>query len=272
MSIENEPIGVSSDYRVDIGVFQGPLDLLLFLIRKEEVDIYNIPIAKITRQYLKYVNLITAIDLEVAGEYILMAATLIRIKTKMLLPRTEGEEDTFDPREELIMALVEYKKFKEASEILRDRALIEEQTYVPPSPVGKIESKVDLMPATTLFDLVSAFKQVLSGARSETFHQVGFEEVSIEDRVGHLLVFFKDKEMATFYDLFADAPKKIVAVVTFIALLELVRSHRLTVMQSVPFAEVRVYRGERYFDRLDEGEAVIAGIQDEVVETVKEME
>jgi segregation and condensation protein A len=170
------------------------------------------------------------------------------------------------------MALVEYKKFKEASEILRERALIEEQTYVPQSPVGKVESRVDILPATTLFDLVTAFKQVVSGVRHETFHQIGYEEVSIEDRVGHLMIYFKEREVATFYDLFADSPRKIVAVVTFIALLELVRNRRLTVMQSVPFAEVRVYRGDRYFDELDEGEAIIAGNQTAVEQAVEEVE
>ncbi len=129
----------ADDNRVDLAVFHGPLDLLLYLIRKEEVDIYDIPIAKITRQYLKYIELMTTLNLEMAGEFILMAATLIRIKTRMLLPRGESDADEPDPREELIWALIEYKKYKEAGEILREKALLEERNYIPPSPVSWLQ-------------------------------------------------------------------------------------------------------------------------------------
>ena len=133
LNLENN----SADYQVDLAVFHGPLDLLLYLIKKEEVDIYDIPIAKITRKYLKYVEMMTSLDLEIAGDFILMAATLIRIKTRLLLPRDTENEDEHDPREELIMALIEYKKYKEAGEILKDKALLEEQNFVPTSPITK---------------------------------------------------------------------------------------------------------------------------------------
>lgn len=234
------------DYRVDLSVFQGPLDLLLYLIKKEEVDIYDIPIARITRQYLKYIEMMNVLNLEVAGEFILMAATLIRIKTRLLLPRDEDNPDEADPREELIMALIEYRKYKEAGDILRDKALIEEQNYVPPNPVEKVPGRVDLEPVTKLYDLLVAFRDVVRTSRVESVHEVRSQEVTIEDRIRHVLVCLKAGEYSTFNELFADTPTKVVAVVTFIALLELVRSRRIAIYQSVPFSEVRVYRGEAF--------------------------
>jgi len=236
----------ANDYQVDLSVFQGPLDLLLYLIKKEEVEIYEISIAKITKQYLHYIELMTELNLEVAGEFILMAATLIRIKTKLLLPRDPESPEENDPREELIAALLEYKKYKEAGDVLRERAIEEEQYYIPPSPVEKIKGRVDLQPVTTLFDLMSAFKDVLIAKKEEALHEVEVESISIEDRMKTVLKFLKEREFATFPDLFADVPKKIVAVVTFIAILELARSRRIAVFQSVPFAEVRVYRGDMF--------------------------
>ncbi len=237
---------VEPNYRVDLPVFNGPLDLLLYLIRKEEVDIYDIPIAKITGEYLKYLELMQDLNLEVAGEFVLMAATLIHIKARLLLPRDESDPDEADPREELIMALIEYKKYREASEILREKALLEERNYVPELPVGEIKTKVDLAPGTSLFDLITAFKEVLEARRDETFHDVDAEEVSIEDRITFVMKALSEREYATFQELFADIPRRIIAVVTFIALLELTRSRRIAIHQSVPFREVRIYRGEHF--------------------------
>lgn len=235
-----------NDYRVDLAVFQGPMDLLLYLIKKEEVDIYDIPIAKITRQYLKYIEVMTNLNLEIAGEFILMAATLIRIKTKLLLPRDPDQPEDVDPREELIMALVEYKKYKEAGDILKDRALDESQKYPIEAPTAKIEGKVDLLPVTTLYDLVAAFKDVLVAKRDETIHEVDVEEISIEERIKHVMKYLQAHEYATFQELFTDMPRRIIAVVTFIALLELARSRRIAIYQSLPFSELRIYRGEQF--------------------------
>lgn len=236
----------SQDYRVDLTVFSGPMDLLLYLIRKEEVDIYDIPIARITQQYLTYLNLMRTLDLEVAGEFILMAATLIRIKAKLLLPRDESEPDEEDPREELILALIEYKKFKEAGDILRDRALIEEQNFIPSPLSGNAKTRIDLSPATTLFDLLTAFKDVMATRHEEPVHQVVPEETTIEERIEAVLLALHTKEWATFTELFDSLQKRMCAVVTFIAILELARTRRITIMQSQPFAELRIYRGEFY--------------------------
>lgn len=246
MTIENEKMISNDDYLVDLEIFHGPLDLLLYLINKEEVDIYDIPIARITRQYLKYIEMMTTLNLELAGEFILMAATLIRIKTKLLLPNEPGEIDEPDPREELMNALIQYKKYKEAGEILKESAIIEEQKYVPENPVRQIKGKVELEPVTTVFDLIAAFKDVLSNKRDEVYHEVKLDEVSIEDRIRFILTYLQAKDFATFQELFNDIPKKMVAVVTFIALLELSRSKRVAIYQSLPFSELRIYRGELF--------------------------
>jgi len=240
------PLQNDDQYRVDLNVFHGPLDLLLYLINKDELDIYDIPIARITRQYLDYIDLMQTLNLEVAGEFILMAATLIRIKTRLLLPSNPEETDEQDPREELIMALIEYKKYKEAGEILREKALIEERNIVPPSPVGPIKTRVDLEPGTSLFDLLRAFKDVMEARHDQDSYQIRGEEIGLSDRIEFVLALLKQHDVATFPELFADIPRKIVAVVTFLALLELCRTRRITVSQSKPFAELRIYRGERF--------------------------
>jgi len=234
----------TDNYRVNIDVFSGPLDLLLHLIKVEEVDIYDIPIAKITSQYLRYMDLMQNLDLEVAGEFILMAATLIRIKTRLLLPQDENDPDEPDPREELIMALIEYKKYKEAGEILGDRARIEEHYVIPPSPLGQIEGVVDLQPMTSLFDLIMAYKDVTKARPVKDVHEVVAQRVTIEERMQWVVQMIRQRESATFIELFADTPHKIVAVVTFVALLELARTHRIKICQALPFTEVRVYAGE----------------------------
>jgi segregation and condensation protein A len=218
----------------------------LYLIKKEEVDIYEIPIAKITRQYLEYIDLMTTLNLEVAGEFILMAATLIRIKARLLLPRDETNSEEDDPREELIMALVEYKKFKEAGEVLKEKVLIEERNIVPPSLISKEDYKIDWQPGTSLFDLINAFKDVLKAKHDEAIHEVDAEEVSVEDRIMFVMSYLNAREFATFTELFADIPRRMIAVVTFLALLELCHTRRITVSQSKPYSELRVYRGELY--------------------------
>lgn len=236
----------SDNYRVQLEVFSGPLDLLLYLIRKEEVDINDIPIARITKQYLKYIEMMSVLNLEVAGEFILMAATLIRIKARLLLPRDDEESEEIDPREELIMALVEYKKYKEAGEILREKAIMEERYFVPETPVKEIKGRVDLEPATSLFDLLNAFQEVMKQKREEIVHEVESEEIAIEDRIAEILKRLRKSEHASFAELFSDVPRKIVAIVTFLAILELVRSRRIRVQQVSPFSELHVYRGERF--------------------------
>lgn len=235
-------------YSVNLEIFQGPLDLLHYLITKDEIDIYDIPIARVTEQYMQYLELMKVLNLELAGEYILMAATLIRIKAKMLLPRDEEGEDEPDPREELVAALLEYRKFKEAGEILKEKRLLEERLYVPHGidPGNGNKEKVILSDNSTLFDLLTAFKEALNRIEEEKLYEIRPEEMSIEDRIEKVLSILIDKESATFQELFADIPRKIVAVTTLLAILELVKLKRITVRQSLPFSELRVYRGDEF--------------------------
>lgn len=243
--IENKP---GENYSVNLEIFHGPLDLLLYLIRKDEIDIYDIPIAHITEQYMRYLEVIQSLDLELAGEYILMAATLIRIKARLLLPRDDEEGEEMDPREELVAALLEYKKYKEAGDILREKRLLEERVFIPPaiSRGNGRKEQVVLADNTTLYDMLTVFKEVLERAKQEHLYEINLEEASIEDRVNKILKTLADRESATFVELFDDAPKKIIAILTFIAVLELAKLRRIKIRQSMPFAELRVYRGEDF--------------------------
>ena len=235
-SIDSPP----GDHSVQLEIFSGPLDLLLHLIRQEEVNIYDIPLARITSQYLRYVDMISNLDLEVAGEFILMAATLIRIKTRLLLPHDESDPDEPDPREELILALVEYKKYKEAGEILRERGRLEERNTIPPPLTHGIEGHVELQPMTSLYDLVLAFRDAMATRPVLDVHEVTAQQVTIEERMLVIINLLRQRESATLVELFADRPTKIVAVTTFV----LTRANRLRLHQALPFSEVRVYPGD----------------------------
>ncbi len=228
-------------YEVKLEKFEGPLDLLLYLIKKDEIDIYDIPIARITRQYLEYVEMMQMLNLDIAGEFILMAATLINIKSRMLLPRPEESEDE-DPREALIMALMEYEKFKKASEHLREKEATERQFLR-----REDFSFLDLAPEetftleATIFDLLTAFKDALENLERETYHTVKVEEVALEERIEHVERMLAAKEFALFHELYSDRPEKLVLIVTLLAVLELIKLNRLIVRQASPFGEIRVY-------------------------------
>lgn len=229
-------------FPVKLEVFEGPLDLLLFLLRKNEIDIYDIPIALITRQYLEYIELMKELDLDLASEFILMAATLIRIKVKMLLPRDEIEEEE-DPREELVSALLEYKKYKEAALSLR-RKEEEEQVFFPRSDFSFVDKDENLEPLkeADLFDLLVAFKKVLDNQPRESFHSIEFQKVDLEQRIQYILDYLTDKEKVSFEELFQDNPVRLVLVVTFMAILELIRLHEIRVMQRKHFSRIFILR------------------------------
>ncbi len=233
-------------FPVKLEVFEGPLDLLLFLIRKNEIDIYDIPIALITRQYLEYIDLMQKLDLDLASEFILMASNLIRIKIRMLLPRDEDEEQEEDPREELVVALLEYKKYKEAASTLQRREL-EEKEYYPHADFSYIQAKesVEYLREADLFDLLMAFKKVLDNQPKVTSHTIDFQKVDLEQRIQYILDFLADKEKVNFEELFADNPVRLVLVVTFMAILELIRIREIRIMQRGHFSRILVYRSKR---------------------------
>lgn len=236
----------TANYSVDLEVFQGPLDLMLYLIRRDEIDIYDIPIARITGQYLKYVEMLKLLNLENAGDYILMAATLIRIKAQMLLPRDSGDPDEMDPREELTKALLEYRKYKEASEILREQRDEEAHlTAVEGRHNGYQTGRTVLTDDTSLFELLTAFHEVMEAFKEDDTYLVKHDDISVEDRIVVILDILSANEYATFQQLFADIRVKIVAIVTFLAILEMTKNHRITVRQAMPFSEIRIYPTDR---------------------------
>jgi segregation and condensation protein A len=231
-------------YRVKLESFEGPLDLLLFLIKKNEVDIYDIPIAEITKQYLEYLELIKILDLEMAGDFILLAATLIHIKSQMLLPKPqldEDEEEVIDPRLELVTKLLEYKRFKEMAFKLRD---FEDQQidYFPRlyfyDQGEEVEEEQFDTSDISLFSLIQAFKQVIDNIPKESFHQVKDIQVNTEQQIQFILNYLEEKKQISFIDLISQLRERIIIIVTFIALLELIKRHQIIVKQAIPFGEI----------------------------------
>ena len=237
------------DYKVQLEVFEGPLDLLLYLIRKEEIDVYDIPIAHITEQYLKYLDLMRDLNLDIAGEFILMAATLAHIKSKELLPKdpnaVEEETEEGDPRAELIRRLLEYQKYKTAAEELGGRPLLGRDTFgrgeanVPDESERKqIEQEGPL--DVSLFALLDAFKRVLERMKPEHFHEVEGDIVSVAEKARWVAEVLALRGSIAFHDLFVDAKRKIDVVATFLALLEMVRMKLVGIHQALGYGAIQI--------------------------------
>jgi segregation and condensation protein A len=222
-------------YRVHIEEFEGPLDLLLHLIKKNEVDIYNIPIAAITRQYLEYMELLKELNLDVAGEFLVMAATLLQIKSRMLLPVSSDEEDAEaeDPRAELVRRLLEYQRYRDASFLLSSRNLLGRDVFARKfdSPeLADLEPKEE--PADVeLFELIEAFQRVLARVSVETFHDVVTDGISIADRIAEVLSLLHVTKTMSFESLFSDKMTRDLLVVTFLSILELCKLNLIKITQ-----------------------------------------
>ena len=233
---------VQGDLVFELDSFDGPLDLLLYLIKRDEIDIYDIPVAQITRQYLGYLEVCKELNLEVAGEFLYMASLLIRIKTQMLLPKPEDEEGWEDPRSELVNALLEYKKVKRISAALDDMAsdmrMRHTKGFYTDSDIPKPEPELKRVDITAL---MLAFGEVLQRVKPEQRIEIARQEITVEDRKDRILEMFRDRDSLEFEELFQDDPRKIVMVVTFIALLDLVKNSILKVEQADRFATIRVY-------------------------------
>ena len=222
--------------------FEGPLDLLLHLIKRDEMDIYDIPIAHITKQYLEYLELMRALDLEVAGEFLVMAATLMRIKAKMLLPvpKADDEEDEGDPREELVQRLLEYRLYKEASEKLKEdeglrRGLYERGMVPTEDDAGPLP----LAPAT-LFDLLEALNRVMARKPARVVYEVKTEAYDIEDKMSLIARTVAEEGQLRFSALMEHAQARMEIVVAFMALLELVKLGQIVVVQDANFADILI--------------------------------
>ncbi len=229
-------------YTVRLELFEGPLDLLLYLIRRDEIEITDIPIARVTEQYLGHLETLQALELDGAGEYLLMAATLLRIKSRMLLPRHSEEEE--DPRGDLVAQLQEYKKYREAASRLRD--LAEERRklhdFVPEIPMEELRSREDIF-TLSFVDLLGALRDVMSTvAEREARHHVALEEVTIEEKVDLIRLWIQTGERFRFSDLFEEVESRTHAIVTFMAILEMMKLGELRVFQHGHFAEIWLER------------------------------
>ena len=249
---EQEFESVLEGYPVRLDNFEGPLDLLLHLIKRNEVSIYDIPIHTITKQYLEYIDLMQELNLDVAGEFLVMAATLIHIKSRMLLPRPDPlqEDPEEDPREALVRRLLEHQKFKAAAELLHERETLRSAQWTrPDGPIAEIageapepEIEVDL------FSLISAFRAVVERAKQRPKIYLPGEQIPIEERIEQLMARLSETEACGFEDLFADVQSRAGLIVSFLAMLEMIRLKLVRVFQSGVVGPIRIYKRARPAD------------------------
>jgi segregation and condensation protein A len=227
-------------YRVKLGVFEGPLDLLLHLVKKNEVDLSDIPVATITDQYLAYLGLMQQLDLDVAGEYLVMAATLLHLKSRLLLPVDENAEDEEgeDPRAELARQLLEYQRFKEAAGMLARRDLLERDVFARAPMPDDTEAEGEVLYDVSLGDLLDALQDVLKRAAPEVVHQVILEHVSLRERLVGIVDTLRGRREMLFAEAFPPGSTRLQILTTFLALLELVRTHMVHIRQEERFGPI----------------------------------
>jgi segregation and condensation protein A len=231
------------NYTFRIEGFEGPLDLLLHLIQKNELEIFNIPIALITEQYLEYLQLMKVLNLDIAGEYLLMASTLLHIKSRMLLPKSseEEEEGEEDPRAELIRRLLEYQKYKQVALELEKRPLLDRDVFIRLIPAEPEEGLEEEKVEVNLLDLIEAFRKVLERVKPEGVHEVVLEPISVEDKIEEILLLLeRENRSVVFHRLFPEQVSRRVVIVTLLAILELVKMKRIRIFQLTPFETIRV--------------------------------
>lgn len=234
-------------YTVKLQDFEGPLDLLLFFIKRDELDVYNIPISGIAREFLDYIHYMESLDLEVAGEFLVIAAELMQVKVKMLLPPEPGQEEELDPRANLVKRLIEYKRYKEIAGSFA--GLAEEQGKVFSRGFREADEKIvpevddrDLLRDVTLFDLIASFKFAVEKMPKKFVHEVIRIQVTIDQQLKFVRDYFSRKSESTFRELISEMEEKIKIIVTFLALLELIRSKEIVAKQTDPFGELSLIR------------------------------
>jgi segregation and condensation protein A len=239
---------MDNDYKVKLDIFEGPLDLLLYLIKKDEIDIYDIPIERITRQYLEYLDAFKILDLDVAGDFVVMAANLIYIKSCSLLPKDmqppeEGAEET-DPRWELVRQLIEYKKFKDAAAHLQMRELDQEGRFTRLATEAEAPAERPLG-EVSIFDLINAFNTALKRiTKPEDLREIFEENFTVSDKIDLIMKMTAAGVALRFSELFAVVASRTEVVVTFLALLELVRLKQVRAQQNQEFGEIELVRAE----------------------------
>jgi segregation and condensation protein A len=239
-------------YQVKLEVFEGPLDLLLHLIKKEEIDIYNIPVSRITEEYLQYLEMLKMLNLDIAGEFLVMAATLLQIKSRKLLPVPVKEEENaeeLDPYQELVRQLLDYKRFKEVAKVLEGKEIEQQQVFTRPAQkierVGDEEYTIE----ASLFDLLDAFKNVLKSNQT-TVREIIQEEVKIEERVRIIREKLMEKESLSFEEIFTPESTRMEMVVTFLAMLELIKQKEIRILQTRLFDKIRIFKNRTAAEEL----------------------
>jgi segregation and condensation protein A len=249
-------------YRVKLEIFEGPLDLLLYLIKKDEIDIYDIPISHITEQYLAYLELMQELDIAVAGDFLVMASTLIYIKSKMLLPpepKVGGEDDlSEDPRAELVERLLEYQKFKSASQMLYSRGEIESACYTR----GSLETDSrNPEVSATVFDMLRVFREVLKRAEAQIEMEIARDEMTIAEKLAQIHALLEERERINVRELFEMSRSKRELIITFLALLELVKEWKIYLIQSELFGDI--FAGKRVDAPPDEEEPAEQSVEEQ---------
>lgn len=233
-------------YKIKLQHFEGPLDLLLFFIKRDELDIYDIPISKITKDFIEYLRLLEQLDLEVAGDFILMAVTLMQIKVKMLLPKEIDEKgDEVDPRAELVKALLEYKRYKEMSEeFIFLESNMRNYQFRGNFEMDEKETPHDfnvLLKNVTLYDLIKAFKKAIAERPAEPVHQITKWNVTIDEQMDYIAAKLDGGRQLSFLELMKDLANKIKIVVTFIAMLEMVKAGKIGLRESKSLNDFIIY-------------------------------
>jgi len=237
----------STDYAIKLDIFEGPLDLLLYLIKKNEIDIYNIPVALITEQYLQYLKMIKSLNLDLAGEYLVMASTLIHIKSKMLLPEPEEpeEEEEEDPRAELVRQLLEYQAFKEAATNLGERPLLERDVFTRaaflPEETEKSTATEEELIEVSIFELIEAFHRLVSRIDKKELLEIDLEKMSLTDIINDIMERLANEKNLTFDELLGEKKERWRIIYTFLALLELVKLRMVKAYQTSAFGVIRIF-------------------------------
>ncbi len=236
-------------YKIRLEIFEGPLDLLLYLVKRDHLNIYDIPIATVTQQYLDYLNLMQLLDLNIAGEFLVMAATLMQIKSKMLLPAEENketEEEQEDPRAELVRRLLEYEKFKEIAQTLRQKETEQKEVFkrIVPEREKEPASPSEVYFEASIFDLINAFSRALEDVPKDLFYEVIKDEFTIEEKIHEILHRLLVEDTVLLSDLFSKAKNKLEIIVTFLAILELTRLKEIIPRQKELFQDIVICRNK----------------------------
>ncbi|MBU0548032.1 MAG: segregation/condensation protein A [Candidatus Omnitrophica bacterium] len=239
------------NYKIHLEMFEGPLDLLLYLVKKDHLNIYDIPIAKVTQQYLEYINFMQLLDLDIVGDFLVMAATLMQIKSKMLLPASETpvEEEQEDPRAELIKRLLEYEKFKQIAENLRERELSQQDVFKRqktevPLDVQAQSKEEEVYFEASIFDLINAFSQALKDVPREVFYEVIKDQFTVEQKVHDILHLLLIQAKVKLSELFNKSKDKMEIIVIFLAILELAKMREIITHQDAAFEDIIISRNK----------------------------